>query len=202
MKQLLFVLVTNMCAHKTIGYYLSISVLALVLTCLVSCAKHSVRLTADAIESRADMPVLSAHEVTTLISDSGVTRYRITAASWQIYDKATPPHWEFPEGVYLEQFNTDLSVVAFMQADYAYYDENAQLWRLDGNVHSQNVAGERFETPQLFWDQAEERIYSDSTIAITRATSIINGIGFESNQDMSQYTILHPTGIIPIDENQ
>ena len=178
---------------------LSISTLAvLVLTCLSACVHHDKKHVTDAVEDRAAMPVLDALEVTTLVSDSGITRYRIKTDSWQVYDRANPPYWEFPKGIYLENFNQDFSVSAYLEADYAYYDENAQIWRLDGNVHSLNQLGEKFETPQLFWSQKDERIYSDSAITITRETSIIQGIGFESNQEMTKYTIRKPTGIFPI----
>jgi hypothetical protein len=63
-----------------------------------------------------------------------------------------------------------------------------------------NLEGEQFETPLLFWDQKSESIYSDSSIVITREASIIQGVGFRSNQEMTKYTILRPTGIFPINE--
>ena len=44
------------------------------------------------------------------------------------------------------------------------------------------------------------RVFSDSVIHITREKSIIEGVGFESNEEMSKYTILNPTGVFPIDE--
>jgi LPS export ABC transporter protein LptC len=89
---------------------------------------------------------------------------------------------------------------ATIEADYAYYDEPAQLWMLKGNVKALNLNGEQFEAPLLYWSQKEERVYSDSSIVITRESSIIKGVGFRSNQSMTQYTILKPTGVIPIEE--
>ena len=49
-------------------------------------------------------------------------------------------------------------------------------------------------------DQKEHRVFSDTLIHITRETSIITGIGFESNEEMTKYTILNPTGVFPIKE--
>lgn len=178
---------------------LSISIFFVLVLSLLSCRKE-VRLQADAIDNRADMPVLDARDVTTLISDSGITRYRIKTPSWQVYDKSTPAHWEFPEGIYLEKFSPDLSADAFMEADYAYYNEDDQLWHLVGNVHALNLEGERFDTQELFWSQHDEKVYSDSLITITRATSVISGVGFRSNQEMTKYVILHPTGYFPIED--
>ena len=152
---------------------------------------------------RAKMPVLNTATVSTLISDSGVIRYRIETEEWLIFDKTEPSYQEFPKGIYLEQFDPELNVQASLKADYAHYDDVAQIWRLRGNVHALNRKGEQFDTPELNWDQQQHRVWSDTTIHITRETSIIEGVGFESNEEMSKYTILNPTGVFPIkDENE
>lgn len=175
----------------------------LVLICtqvFLGCKRRDVRLTTRAQKERKEMPALLANDVNTLISDSGVVRYRIKAATWQVFDKADTPYWEFPDGIYLERFDVDLKPDATIEADYAYYNEPAQLWQLRGNVKAVNLEGEQFETPLMFWDQKEESVYSDSSIVITRESSIIKGVGFRSNQSMTQYTILRPTGYFPIEE--
>jgi LPS export ABC transporter protein LptC len=168
---------------------------------LSSCASSPERVEKRAIDAtREQLPVLITDSVTTLISDSGITRYRIEAAQWMVYDKTDTPYQEFPKGIYLEQFDEDLSVQASLKADYAYYDEPAQIWTLKGHVHALNRKGEEFDTPELMWNQVTHRVYSDSSILITREVSIIEGVGFESNEEMSKYTILHPTGVFPIKE--
>ncbi len=178
-----------------------VTLLVAMLCCLSSCGSDGEKPMVDAVLDRAAMPMLVADSVSTLISDSGITRYRIKTARWEVYDKAQPSHWKFPNGIYLEKFNEELEVEASLEADSAYYDEEAQIWRLDGNVHALNLEGERFETQQLFWEQKKERIYSDSVITIHRETSTITGIGFESNQEMTKYTIKKPTGFFPIKED-
>ena len=174
--------------------------LILLCTALGSCRKRSVKLRAEAVSDRKTMAVLEAEDVMTIVSDSGVTRYRIKAPKWRVYDKADTPHWEFPDGIFLEKFNLDLESDATIEADYAYYNEPAQRWTLIGNVQAMNLEGERFETPLLYWDQKAESVYSDSSITITRETSIIKGVGFQSNQEMTNYTIQYPTGVFPIKE--
>lgn len=174
--------------------------MVLLLLVIAGCRRRDVRLRADAVTDRAAMAVLEASDVTTIISDSGVVRYRIKAQTWKVYDKADTPYWEFPDGIYLEKFNTELEPDASIESDYAFYNEPAQRWTLRGNVKAMNLEGEQFETPLLFWDQKSESIYSDSSIVITREASIIQGVGFRSNQEMTKYTILRPTGIFPINE--
>ncbi len=175
-------------------------VCCLLFVLLASCRKNEVKIQREVLAERSSVPMLDANEVTTLISDSGITRYRISAGRWQIYDKAKPPYWDFPQGIYIEKFDEELEVNASLRSDYARYDEEAQIWRLEGNVHAVNQEGEIFETPLLFWSQKDERVYSDSTIRITRENSVIIGVGFESNQEMTRYTIMRPTGVIPLKE--
>ena len=164
-----------------------------------ACRRESVPQGAETLP-REQIPALVTDSVRTLISDSGITRYRIEAPQWLVYDRTDPPYQEFPKGVYLEQFDARLTVQASLQADYAYYNENSQLWTLRGNVHSMNRKGEQFDTPLMYWNQKTHRVYSDTTIHITREKSIIYGVGFDSNEEMSQYTILKPTGMFPIEE--
>lgn len=155
-----------------------------------------------ALVPRDSLPVMTGDSVTTLISDSGITRYRIEAPQWQVFDKKEPSCQVFPDGIYLEQFDENLTVKASLKADYAFYNEPEQHWTLRGNVHAMNRKGEQFDTYELKWDQRLHRVYSDTAIHITREKSIIEGLGFESNEEMSKYTIMHPTGVFPIDEEQ
>lgn len=164
-----------------------------------SCRQSDVRQT-EAVADRQAVPVLDVDSVTTLISDSGVVRYRISAPRWQVYDKAEPSYWEFRQGIYLEEFDESLRVQASLKADYARYLDKEEKWTLTGNVHALNEQGEAFDTELLVWDQKTERVFSDSAITITRDSSVIQGIGFESDQTMTRYTILNPTGYFTVDE--
>lgn len=165
----------------------------------VACNNGSVGQSSE-FSVRETSPAVITHEVTSLISDSGITRYRIETPTWLVYDKTNPPFQEFPDGIYLEQFDINMSIQASLKADYAYYNESMQIWILKGNVHALNREGEQFDTPNLNWNQKTHRVYSDSVIHITREKSIITGVGFDSNEEMSEYTILNPTGVFPIDE--
>lgn len=162
-----------------------------------SCSRK-VHLHSDAVVDRKAIPVMHTEDVMSLISDSGIVRYRIKAKVWDVFDKADTPFWDFPQGVYLEKFDVDMNIEAQLEADRGFYNQQEELWRLDGNVNVMNEDKEHFATPQLFWDQKKELIYSDSSIVITKTNSIIKGFGFRSNQMMTKYTILQPTGSFPL----
>ena len=50
------------------------------------------------------MASMVTHNVNTLISDSGVTQYKIVAPVWYVYDEADTPYWSFPKGLYLQKW--------------------------------------------------------------------------------------------------
>lgn len=155
---------------------------------------------ATAIKDRDSLPMMATYGVTTLISDSGVTRYRINTDEWLVYDKKNPSYWAFEKGVYLEQFDSLLNVDSSVKADTAYYFDNKKLWKLIGHVAIKNVKGERFNTELLYWNQATEKVYSDKFIRIEQPDKIITGHGFDSNQQMTVYVIRDIEGILYVDE--
>lgn len=142
-------------------------------------------------------PTMLTRDVETLISDSGVTRYRIVTPIWYVYDETDEPYWRFPEGLRLERYDNFFRIEATVLADSATYFKNKQLWRLDGNVNITNVMNEKFLTNQLFWNQRQQKLYSDSFIHIERPDKVLEGHGFDSNQDLTRYTIRRVSGIFP-----
>ena len=146
-------------------------------------------------------PSMVTDSVTTLISDSGITRYKLVADNWQVFDKAEEPFLYFPEGIYLERFDSLFQVEAKIIADSAWNYTNKRLWRLKGNVDIRNMEGEMFLSDELFWDQKEKKVYSDKYIQIKRGDTELKGYGFESNQEMTEYRIFRPhDGRIPFKE--
>ena len=178
----------------------SVALCCIILLAACSEAKTEVAEGYDNVDS---MPSLYTRDVNTLISDSGVTRYRIEAAVWYMYEGEAmeDPYWYFPEGIYVEQFDTLFATETMIKGDTAIYHKKQQIWRLDGNVHIENVEGKKFDTQQLFWNQKSREIYSDSAIRITDGEEVIEGVGFRSNEQITKYVILRTTGIFTFERN-
>lgn len=155
---------------------------------------------ADAISENDTLPSMTSIGVTTLVSDSGITRYKIVTEEWLIFDKKNPPYWAFEKGVYLEKFDTLFHIDASIKADTAYYYEKKKLWELKGNVQILSQRGDKFETQQLFWDEKKEKVYSDKFIRIEQEDKSITGYGFESNQELTEYEIKNTTGMFTIED--
>jgi len=181
---------------------LTIVILAVVLCFCTACTDKQSETPVKHINRNA-LPRMSAENVVTLISDSGITRYRITTPLWYMYDKVPEPYWAFPKGLHLQRFNERYHIDAEINCKRAFYYQNRQLWKLEGKVKALNLQGETFESEQIFWSQRDKRIYSDSLIRITKQTQIIVGkAGFESNESMTKYIIKQTNGIIPVKPTQ
>ena len=147
-------------------------------------------------------PSLIATDISTVISDSGITRYRITTPRMLIFDRAERSHWFFPKGLHFERFDEHYKADAQIDCRWGGYYDQEKLWILKDSVRCTNISGETFSTNRLNWDERAQRIYSDSAITITKKSMIINGIGFESNQMLTKYRINKVTGVLPIDNDE
>ncbi|WP_280122884.1 LPS export ABC transporter periplasmic protein LptC [Duncaniella muricolitica] len=168
-------------------------------TVTTSCKDDSSLDTAD-VDTSVVIPTMLTRDVETLISDSGVTRYRIVTPIWYVYDEVEEPYWRFPEGLNLDKYDNFFRTEATVRADSAIYLKRKQTWQLDGNVSISNVMNEKFLTQQLFWDQRTHKLYSDSFIHIERTDRVLEGYGFESNEQLTRYTIKKVSGIFPASE--
>lgn len=155
----------------------------------------------NAITERDSLPVMDTKGVMTLISDSGVTRYRINTEEWLVFDKKNPSYWAFEKGIYLENFDSVFNVEASIKSDTAYYYDKQKLWKLISNVHIQNLKGEKFDTNLLYWDQNKHRVYSDERVRIEQPDQIIYAIGFESDEQLNKYRFFKTEGIFYVDDD-
>ena len=192
-------LTSNYKTYITIPNITAAFIAAVMFVLLTGCSSKKNNL-AEAIFERDSLPTMQSLGVTTLISDSGITRYKIVTEEWNIFDKKTTPHWAFEKGIYLEKFDTLLRIDASILADTAYYYEKKKLWELRSNVKILSLQGDKFETQQLFWDEKNKKIYSDKYIRIEQAVKAITGYGFEANQELTEYEIKNSTGVFTIED--
>lgn len=176
---------------------LSVAVLQ---SAFVSCSQDD-KQGGPVIAHRDSLPILRSRGVSTLISDSGIIRYKIIAEDWFVYDKKDPTYWSFEKGLFVEKFDPNYHVEAFISADTAYYFDQKRLWELRGRVTVKNLKGETFKTSLLYWDQAERRIYSPRYMEINGLEQQLSGYDFSSNESMTNYIIHASKGAFPVSES-
>lgn len=167
---------------------------------LLSCTSNDHHY-APAIVERDSLPVLKSIGVSTLISDSGIIRYRIISEDWFIYDRKQPTYWSFEKGLFVEKFDENYHVEAFINCDTAYYFDQLGLWELRGRVVVKNLKDETFKTSLLYWSTTEHRIYSPAYMKIQGLEQELDGYDFSSNEQMTEYRIHAASGAFPTDED-
>lgn len=150
--------------------------------------------TAPAIHERDSVAMMKSYGVNTLISDSGVMKYRIISERWEVNEKKNPKLWIFERGLFLEQFDEKFHVQAYIQCDTAYnYYEN-KLWHLIGNVRVRTVDGLRFNSEELFWDQVKHELYSNRFSRLISPEREMQGSYFRSDENLTHYFISNSKG--------
>ncbi len=187
--------------YRRIGSRMICAVVLFIVLCGGVSCKREEAVKIEAVKDRQSLPGLTATKITTVVSDSGITRYRLYADKWEIFDRAQEPYWDFPAGLYFERFDENLAIDAHFQSQTARYYEYKRLWEFKGRVKAVNLEGEMFETDLLYWDEQQERIYSDKFIRVTQKARVITAVGFESDQSLTRYHFKNVQGIMAVDED-
>ena len=66
----------------------------------------------------------------------------------------------------------------------------------------ESARNEIIETTQLTWNIRTKKIYTDKSIKIRTPDNIIYGVGFDSDEDFSNYTIRKVNGIVAVDDSK
>lgn len=173
----------------------------LVLLLPLSCRKEKTEITKHDFNIDSAYSMLT-RDVNVLISDSGMTKYRLKAAEWYIYEKVDRPYWYFPKGFYSEQMDLKRKPIAQVKSDTAYYYFREEVWHLVGNVLVYNLAGDKFSARSLTWKKQADMISSDDTVTIETQGRMLKGSHFISNQDFTKYTFYNSRGSMDIKEEE
>jgi LPS export ABC transporter protein LptC len=108
---------------------------------------------------------------------------------------------EFPKGIYLEFYDAFGKIESTLRANEAHFFKEENKWRGRGKVEIKNLKKkEQLNTEELFWKPTDKKIFTDSFVTIRMESDIIYGMGLDAKQDMSDYTIRHPTGDFEVEE--
>ena len=142
--------------------------------------KDDVGTTTDIEIDPNNTPTMVSHNVQTLLSDSGNTRYRITTKTWLAYENMESPHWTFPDGLIAEELdnNSAFTVKMSMKCDSAHYDRNQRMLNLVGNITIHDNIGGEITCDSAYYDEEKALWSLNGMVTITNA----EGGKIETNQ--------------------
>ena len=150
--------------------------------------------TAPAVHDRDSASMMISYGVNTLISDSGVIKYRIVTERWEVNTVRNPSRWIFEKGLFFEQFDEKFHVQSYIQCVTAYYYDQKKLWELRSRVSILTKDGLRFTSQQLFWDQASHELYSNVPSRLVTPNRTLEGTYFRSDERMTRYFVSNSRG--------
>ena len=98
------------------------------------------------------------------------------------------------KGVFFEQFDEKFHVQSYIQADTAYYYDQKKLWELRSRVSVLTKDGLKFNSEELFWDEAEHELYSNKPSKLVTPERTLEGAYFRSDERMTNYYVSNTSG--------
>ncbi|BDW91983.1 hypothetical protein MACH07_08150 [Flagellimonas marinaquae] len=109
----------------------------------------------------------------------------------------------FPEGLQVE-FYDDENQKSTVVADYGIQYSQTNLIDLQGNVVIETHDGKKLETDQLFFDQKNNWIFTESTFKYTNPEdgTVMDGEGMDFNKDFTFFKAHKTFGLMTIKEEE
>jgi LPS export ABC transporter protein LptC len=165
---------------------------ALALTICCSCDDEKTKVKIDT--TTEEIPSITAEGFEMLASDSSTIRFKLQTPLFIRHKNEKDPFTEFPKGVKIQKYDANMRVVSSITCQYAKNFDSDDRWEAKNKVVAVNYKGDTLKTEYLVWDTNQGKIYSDRFVEIIQKDQVYTGVGFESNQDFSQYHIKNLKG--------
>jgi LPS export ABC transporter protein LptC len=158
----------------------------------------------NSIIPESELPLESEKNAEYIYSDSAIVKAKLTTPRLNKYG-GKKNYMELPEGMHIIFYNEEKKEQTNLTADYGIgYDDGGGMNKMEAkrNVVVINEKGDRLNTEHLIWDAITKQIYTEEFVKITTKDQTIWGDGLRADQDFSKYKILHPKGVIAVNENE
>lgn len=136
-----------------------------------------------------------------IYNDSGYIQIGLYAKLAETFSK--PQHvTKLKDGLKVDFYSEEGKIMSTMTALYGEYNYTTQKVMVRDSVVLINHAKQQYlETEELFWNQGDSTIYTDSYVLIkTKGKGITGrGKGLRTTQSFDKYTILEPVGKVQLD---
>ena len=151
-----------------------------------------------------EAPTIQGTNIEVIYSDSAKVKVQILAPIYKQYPTAERPYMEFEKGLEVYFYNDSAKIESEIRADYTIYYMEEQLWHATGNVVAQRFdSGDALYTDELFWDENEELIYSDSYTRVhSEGNTLYGKKGFRSHQSLSNWQLIGSSGTINVRDEE
>ncbi len=182
--------------RKSIVILISVS-----MTMLFSCENDISKIK---VSNAEELPIIQSNGIQTVYSDSAVVRLKITGPELKEFAETDDKeaYIEFPKGLKATFYNQSGRIESSLEAEYAIFWKKVKQFEARTNVVVKNFSEKQeLFTEQLFWDQDEEKIWSDKFVKIITENGPTYGEeGFESDQNFAKFRIKKSRGQMTVED--
>lgn len=143
-----------------------------------------------------------ARTVESFLSQGGKIKAKLTAPLMYRYQRDTIMT-EFPNTLHVDFYGDTLQTESWLFAKYGIYYDNLNKVFLRDSVVVINIEGDTLRTPELWWDQASGRFYTDKPSTLDgKDKHIYCKEGIDGPQDLKVVTCHYPSGPFNVKEGQ
>jgi len=152
----------------------------------VSCSNDP-KLVQEFVSSEV-LPIEKIEGAEMLHTENGKLKVKIVATTIERFHNQQP-QLVFSNHLVVYFYNDSALVQSTLKAEYAEINDEKKLMIAKENVILTNIAGKKLESEELIWDEKNNKIYTDKKVKITTGKEVIEGEGFVSNPDFTEYSI-------------
>ncbi|MEO8663969.1 MAG: LPS export ABC transporter periplasmic protein LptC [Ignavibacteria bacterium] len=138
-----------------------------------------------------DAPSQESWNSTVIFSDSGKTKAILHAGHISVY---TNKGFTLIDSGATVDFFKDEKKVSTLTGKRAKIDDRTKDIEIFDSITVINYEGSELKTQKLLWTNKTQKVSSDEFVRITTPTEAIEGIGFESDQNLRNYKIFKVSG--------
>jgi len=146
------------------------------------------------LPSSEGMPDQESWGVTIVLTNEGLMRAKVQSGHLKKFNEKD--HIILDSNVIVDFFDAKEKHTSILYSHKAEINEGSNDMLAIGNVIAKSDSGITLFSETLTWTAKEEKLFTkDSLMITTRENDTLYGVGFESNADLKNWKILHPSGI-------
>ena len=139
-----------------------------------------------------NLPDQESWNSTITFSDSGVVKGVLKAGHAIVFNNQNKTF--LGDSVRVDFFDDKGVHTSFLTSDSGIVDDQTNNLEAIGNVYANNDSGTSLWTQRLYWNNKTQKVTSDAFVRIVSPKETIEGIGFQSDRDLRNYTIFNVSG--------
>jgi LPS export ABC transporter protein LptC len=144
------------------------------------------------------IPSQESWNSTIIFSDSGRVRAILKANHIMVFHDQDVTILN--QGFRVDFYDENGKHTSYLIADSGRVFEKTKNLEAYGNIVAVSDDGTKVETSRLFWDNDRNKVRSDAFVKVTSPNEILQGYGFEADQDLKNYVVYRVSGQAKVEE--